>query len=201
MRATLKASFAMLTVVVLGAAALPATADDAVQITWRKAQFMSFGGGVGGIVIGDPSVVDVTVEPNGQLVVFGKTPGETNMIVTGTDGSVLFSAPVVVMPEDNRQVSIINAGAGTISERSWTCLTRCVQVLGPGGTSYASIQPQGGGSVMAPAAAGAGTGTGGGNAAAAAAAQETAQGVGNANAATAKGASNLAGQGGIMITP
>ncbi|MDY0870764.1 pilus assembly protein N-terminal domain-containing protein [Dongia rigui] len=181
---------------VLASLAVPAFADDVVQVTWRKAQIMSFGEGVGGIIIGDPKVVDVTVEANGQIVVFGKTPGETNLIVTGADNTVLFNAPIVVMPEDNRQVSIINAGSGTISERSWTCLTRCVQVLGPGGTSYASIQPQGGGAT-APAAA-----AGGSNAAATAAAQQTAQGVGNANAATAQGASGVVGQGGgIVITP
>jgi hypothetical protein len=187
---------ATIAALVLASLAAPALADDVIQVTWRKAQIMSFGSGVGGIVIGDPSVVDVTVEANGQIVVFGKTPGETNLIVTGSDNTVLFNAPVVVMPEDNRQVSIINAGAGTISERSWTCLTRCVQVLGPGGTTYASIRPQGGGSA-APAAA-----AGGSNAAANAAAQQTAQGVGDANAATAQGASSVAGQGGgVIITP
>lgn len=195
MRAIMKATVAVLALVSLAA---PALADDVIQVTWRKAQVMSFGSGVGGIVIGDPRVVDVTVQPNGQLVVFGKTPGETNIIVTGTDSSVLYNAAVVVMPEDTRQVSITNAGAGTISERSWTCLSRCVQVLGPGGTSYSSITPQGGGTVTSPAAAGA---AGGNNAAATAAAQETAQGVGAANAATANGAANVAGQGGVMIMP
>jgi hypothetical protein len=84
------------------------------------------------------------VEPSGQIVVFGKVPGETNMMVLGTDNTVLFDAPIVVMPEDDRQVSIISAGADTISERSWTCLSRCVQVLGPGGTKYSSVKPAGG---------------------------------------------------------
>jgi hypothetical protein len=101
------------------------------------------------------------------------------------------------MPEDNRQVSIINAGANTISERSWTCLTRCVQVLGPGGTSYASVTPVGGGSSGAPAAGAAG----GGNGEAAAAAGQTAQGVADANRGTAQGASGVAGQSGTIIAP
>lgn len=195
MRAIMKATVAILA---LASLAAPALADDVVQVTWRKAQVLSFGSGVGGIVIGDPSIVDVTVQPNGQIVVFGKLPGETNMIVTGSDSSVLFNAPIVVMPEDNRQVSIISAGSGTISERSWTCLTRCVQVLGPAGTNYVSIQPQGGGAVAVPPA---GAAAGGSNAAATAAAQQTAQGVGNANAATAQGAAGVAGQGGVMIMP
>ena len=194
MRTIMKATIAVLALTALAA---PAIADDVVQVTWRKAQVMSFGSGIAGIVIGDPSVVDVTLDGNGQIIVFGKTPGETNMIVTGSDNSVLFNAPIVVMPEDNRQVSIINAGSGTISERSWTCLTRCVQVLGPGGTSYASVTPVGGGSSGAPAAGAAG----GGNGEAAAAAGQTAQGVADANRGTAQGASGVAGQSGTIIAP
>jgi Flp pilus assembly secretin CpaC len=138
MRTIMKATMVLLALTSLAASAM---ADDVVQVTWRKAQVMSFGTGISGIIIGDPSVVDVTLDGNGQIIVFGKRPGETNMMITGSDNSVLFNAPIVVMPEDDRQVSIINAGSGTISERSWTCLTRCVQVIGPGGTSYASVTP------------------------------------------------------------
>lgn len=137
----------MLAVLMAGMAISAASASDVVSVTWRKAQIMSFGSGVSGIIIGDPSVIDVTVEASGQIVVFGKVPGETNMMVIGADNTVLFDAPVVVMPEDDRQVSIISVGADTISERSWTCLSRCVQVLGPGGTKYSSVKPAGGGTI------------------------------------------------------
>jgi hypothetical protein len=196
MRAIGLTALAACTWAALSVPLVSASADDVIKVTWRKAQVMSFGSGVAGIIIGDPRIVDVTVEANGQIVVFGKTPGETNLIITGTDSSVLFNAPIVVMPEDNRQVSITNAGDGTISERSWTCLSRCVQVLGPGGTSYSSVRPQGGGSSASSAPAD------GSGAAASAAAGETAEGVAGANAATAQGASNVAGQGGgVIITP
>lgn len=187
----------MLAALVAGMAMSAANASDVVSVTWRKAQIMSFGSGVGGIVIGDPSVIDVTVEASGQIVVFGKVPGETNMMVIGTDNTVLFDAPVVVMPEDDRQVSIISAGADTISERSWTCLSRCVQVLGPGGTKYSSVRPAGGGGSGAGAAAGGGDPS----AAAAAAAGQTAQGVSDANNATAKGAGGAGGNMGTIVAP
>ena len=49
MRAIMKATVAVLALVSLAA---PALADDVIQVTWRKAQVMSFGSGVGGIVIG-----------------------------------------------------------------------------------------------------------------------------------------------------
>lgn len=197
MRAIVLATYAALTLATLGAPISTAVANDVVQVTWRKAQIMSFGSGVSSIIIGDPSVIDVTLEGSGQIVVFGKVPGETNMMILGADNSVLFDAAVVVMPEDNRQVSIINAGANVISERSWTCLTRCVQVLGPSGTSYASVASGGGGGNAA-AAAPAGGGTGG---EAAAAAGQTAQGVSDANSATAQGASGVAGQSSTIIAP
>ena len=199
MRAIVLATLATLTLgtigVTLGPIASIADARDVVSVTWRKAQIMSFGSGVSSIIIGDPSVVDVTLEGSGQVVVFGKVPGETNMMVLGTDNTVLFDAAIVVMPEDDRVVSIISPGADLISERSWTCLTRCVQVLGPGGTAYKSVRPAGGGSSGgAPVSAGPGAELD-------AAAAQTSQGVSDANSATAKGASTVGGQSGTVIVP
>lgn len=186
----------MLAALAVGMGVSAASADDVVSVTWRKAQIMSFGSGVSSIVIGDPSVIDVTVEGSGQIVVFGKVPGETNMIVMGADNSVLFNAPVVVMPETDRHVSIISVGGNTISERSWNCLSRCIQVIGPGGTSYASVRAVGGGG-----SAGAADAAADPSAAAAAAAGQTAQGVGDANRATANGASGAGGNIGTVIAP
>jgi hypothetical protein len=196
MRAIVLATLATLTLGTVGATLGPivstAEAADVVSVTWRKAQIMSFGSGVSSIIIGDPSVVDVTLEGSGQVIVFGKVPGETNMMVLGTDGTVLFDASVVVMPEDDRVVSIISPGRNVISERSWTCLTRCVQVLGPGGTPYASVTPSGGGG--APAGGGPGAELD-------AAAAQTSQGVSDANSATAKGASAVGNQVGTGLVP
>lgn len=198
MRAIAKTTAAILALVSIAGTTL---ADDVVKVTWRKAQVISFGSGINGIVIGDPSVVDITVQPNGQLVVFGKAPGETNLIVTGNDNEVLFNAPIVVMPEDNRQVSIINAGANIISERSWTCLSRCVQVLGPGGTTYSSVQAQSGGGTYGNLGKALDDAQAQREADAKKAAEDVASGVGDANAATGKGAASVAGSGGMMVMP
>ncbi len=196
-------TLATLTSVILAAGTLTmggAAADDVMQVTWRKAQLMNVGSGVASIIIGDPSVIDVTLEGNGQIVVFGKVPGETNMTILGADNSVLFDSPVVVMPEDARHISIISPGNAVVEERTWNCLTRCVQVLGPGSIRYTSVRGMGGGSSgLAAADAGAGGASGSGDAAAAAG--QTAQDVGNMNSATAKGAGGVAGQSGTMIAP
>ncbi|WP_374383320.1 pilus assembly protein N-terminal domain-containing protein [Dongia sp.] len=198
-RALVLATFTALTLALVGVGSKFATANDAVQVTWRKAQIMSFGPGVSGIIIGDPSVIDVTLEGSGQIVVFGKVPGETNMMVLGADNSVLFDAPIVVMPEDDRHVSIISPGDAVVTERSWNCLSRCVQVLGPGSIRYSSVRPAGGGSSAAPGAdAGAGGASGDASAAAAAAAGQTAQDVSNMNKATSQGAGGVAGQTGLV---
>lgn len=197
MRAIILATVATLAMGALDLAASAANASDVVSVTWRKAQIMSFGGGISSIVIGDPSVIDVTLEGSGQIVVFGKLPGETNMLVLGADNSVLFDAAVVVMPEDERHVSIISPGSNIITERSWNCLTRCVQVLGPGGTAYVSVTPGASGTYgklgeaidnakeqQAQDAAG-----------------QTAQGIGEANSGVARGAAGVGGQAGTMVPP
>ncbi|MBK8160723.1 MAG: pilus assembly protein N-terminal domain-containing protein [Rhodospirillaceae bacterium] len=203
MRAIVTATLATLTLATISAMAVPALASDVVSITWRKAEIMSFGGGVSSIIIGDPKVIDVTLEGSGQVVVFGKVPGETNMMVLGSDNTVLYDAVIIVMPEDDRQVSIISPGSNVITERSWTCLTRCVQVLGPAGTTYASVRAQGGGS----SAAGVGGGAVPGDPSAelGAAAGQTAQGVADSNRGTGQAGSAVggavSGQPGTIIAP
>jgi hypothetical protein len=204
MRAIVTATLATLALATISVTAVPAHASDVVSITWRKAEIMSFGDGVSSIIIGDPKVIDVTLEGSGQVVVFGKVPGETNMMVLGADNSVLYDAVIVVMPEDDRQVSIISPGANVITERSWTCLTRCVQVLGPTGTPFASVRAIGGGGSGA-AVGGAGGVPGDPSAELGAAAGQTAQGVADSNRGAGQGASTvggaIGGQPGTIIAP
>lgn len=167
-----------------------ANAEDVLPVTWRKAQFLSLEGEASSIVIGDPSVVDVTIEGGGQVVLFGKQPGETNMMIMGSDGTVLLNAAVVVAPETARHVSIISPVETSISERSWNCYNRCVQVIGPGGIQYKPVRAIGGGGAAAGMAPG---GEAGG--------EQTAEGVGTMNKDAGAGASAVGDQSGTLVTP
>jgi hypothetical protein len=77
--------------------------------------------------------VDVTLDTPQTMIVFGKTPGETNLLVLSGDQELLLDWPVVVSPTTSRHVSIVNAaGADAPVEVLYACGTeRCARVLSP----------------------------------------------------------------------
>ncbi|OJX77723.1 pilus assembly protein N-terminal domain-containing protein [Magnetospirillum sp. 64-120] len=54
------------------------------------------GRGVAQVVVGDPSVADVSVDSAGRIQLFGKRPGSTSLTVLGRNGAVLLEDAVVV---------------------------------------------------------------------------------------------------------
>ncbi|WP_374367665.1 pilus assembly protein N-terminal domain-containing protein [Dongia sp.] len=166
-----------------------ALAQDVISVVWRKAQFLPIEGDPATIIIGDPSVTDISIEGPGKILIFGKVPGETSLMVLAANGDVLIDAAVVVMPENERHVSIISPSASAYTERTWNCYTRCVQVVGPGSIEY-----------KAPARAGGGVG-GGTAPGLADAAGQTAGGIATMNQDVSEGANAVAGQSDMLVTP
>ena len=172
----------------------PASADqDVINVVWRKAQFLDIKGDPTSIIIGDPSVTDISIEGPGKFLIFGKTPGETSLMVLGGNGEVLIDAAVVVTPENERHVSIISPSAAACTERTWNCSIRCVQVVGPGSIDYkAPARGPSGGSATAPL---------GESPDMTAAADQTAGGIKDMNQGVAGGAKSVAGQSDMMVMP
>lgn len=56
--------------------------------------------GAEGVAIGNPSIAQVTVQNDRRLLVTGRSPGSTNLVVVGEGGRVLYSGRVVVTPAD-----------------------------------------------------------------------------------------------------
>jgi Flp pilus assembly secretin CpaC len=174
----------------LSATAGVAAAEDYIKVIWRKAQFLPVPGEPASIIIGDPGITDVSLEGNGKIIIFGKVPGETSLTVLASNGDVLLDTAVVVTPQDERHVSVISPSATAYTERTWNCSGRCVQVVGPGTIDYKA--PKAAAGSQAASASGA-------NAAAGAA--QTAGGIQTMNQDAAAGASAVAGQSNMLVTP
>jgi hypothetical protein len=81
----------------------------------------------------------VTLADPTTLVVFGKTPGETNMVVLTASQELLFDWPVVVNPLNSGHVSVVDAGGGPPQEVLYSCgAERCVRVLSPTDVQFKS---------------------------------------------------------------
>lgn len=73
------------------------------------------------IVVGNPSIADVSVQSSNTLVLTGKSFGETNLIVTDSKGKVLVNRRVVVQEPDGGFVTVYR---GTTRE-TFHCSPNC----------------------------------------------------------------------------
>jgi len=125
--------FVLLSMLVLAGTAAKA---DGLDINWREARVVKLAQPATSVVIGDPTVADVTLETPQLLVVFGRMPGETNLIVLNADQEMLLDWSLVVAPVSNDHVAVVNA-SGAPTEVLYACGTgRCARVLSPSDVEY-----------------------------------------------------------------
>ena len=119
--------------VLLSALASAAATADGLSVTWREARVVKLAKPASSIVVGDPTVADVTLDTPTTVIVFGKTPGETNLLVLSADQELLLDWPVQVLPVSARHVSVLNPqGDEAPTEVLYACGSeRCARVLSP----------------------------------------------------------------------
>lgn len=129
--------FILVPMLVLASAAAMA---DGLNINWREARVVKLAKPATSVVVGDPTVADVALETPQTVVVFGKTPGETNILVLSADHELLLDWPVIVSPVNARHVTVMNAAAGDApTEVLYACGTeRCTRVLSPSDVAFSS---------------------------------------------------------------
>jgi len=122
------------------AVASAAAMADGLNINWREARVLKLAKPATSVIIGDPTVADVTLDSPDTLIIFGKTPGETNMLVLSGGQEVLLDWAVVVSPVTARHVSVVSAaGANAPGEVLYACGTeRCTRVLSPTDVQFSS---------------------------------------------------------------
>ncbi len=123
-------------VALYGAAAsaqtLPVNAPADLSVAAGQASYLTLGGAVRDIVVGDPSVADVSVVSDRTLVVLGKRPGVTSLLAFGASGRALTA----------RQIVVTNGGGVTVyrgaKASSYACGAQCTQLGGEAGVPAAA---------------------------------------------------------------
>jgi Pilus formation protein N terminal region len=77
------------------------------------------------IIIGNPSIVDVSVQNGASLVVTGKSFGVTNIIAIDAQGQIIRDQRVMVRTDDERTVNLVR---GTKRE-TYACTPVCQPTL------------------------------------------------------------------------
>ncbi|ATQ40941.1 pilus assembly protein N-terminal domain-containing protein [Caulobacter mirabilis] len=108
---------------------------QSLSIKVDQATRLSLPGVARDVVVGNPAVADVTVLDGRNLVLIGKGPGVTNLLVVDARGRTLLDREVVVGGGDQGRVAYIRGG----SLQTFACSPRCERI---GGDDAAAAAPQ-----------------------------------------------------------
>lgn len=80
--------------------------SNAEIVTVDQAKVLRISRPAATIIIGNPAIVDATIEDDQTLVLTGRSFGVTNLIVLDTDGDAILDQPVVVRASETNTVRI-----------------------------------------------------------------------------------------------
>jgi len=105
---------------------LPAGFGKVIELHLGFAQFLPIPKPIRSVIVGDPNVVDVTVQSDSMVVFTPKATGLTNVIILGENKEIIFSA-VLTIP---RQIGLVRVQphGRTRNELHETYLYNCTPV-------------------------------------------------------------------------
>lgn len=113
------AAFTMVALACPGAAA--ADRDERLEVAIDRAQVLKIVRRAETVIIGNPSIVDVTVHDSQTLVLTGRSYGITNLVVLDGNGEAIIDAPVSVTSSEEGTVRVYRQ-----AERvTYACLPQC----------------------------------------------------------------------------
>ena len=114
-----------LPIMVFGGTTAPAQAADDLVVRYDQSQLLRMPRAVSEIIIGNPSIADVSVQSGNMLVITGKTFGITNIIALDADKNVIQDQRIVVERDERSIVNVSRAGL----RQSFSCTPNCSPTL------------------------------------------------------------------------
>ena len=105
-------------------AAAPANAEDLV-VQYDQAHLLKLDQPAANIIVGNPSIADVTLKSTKLLVITGKTFGVTNLMILNDEEKVIFNARILVKADDSKVVTLIRGDA----KNTYASVPTCEPVL------------------------------------------------------------------------
>jgi Flp pilus assembly secretin CpaC len=103
------------------AASLAESTADAIAVNVDQAKLVRLPGKVATIVVGNPLIADVTLQPGGMIVVTGKGYGATNFIALDRGGEILVDRQIQVEGPSDRLVTVYRG----VDRESYSCMPVC----------------------------------------------------------------------------
>ncbi|HLN09253.1 MAG TPA: pilus assembly protein N-terminal domain-containing protein [Xanthobacteraceae bacterium] len=107
---------------------------ESLQVVLDQARIVKLPDRMATIVVGNPAIADVSVQPGGIMVLTGRGYGATNVVVLDRSGQTLMERDVqVIGPQDN--IVVVYRG---VDRESYSCVPTCERrlMLGDGQTFF-----------------------------------------------------------------
>jgi len=110
-------------IIFAAAAASPVLADDKIVVQLDRARLIKLPERASTVVIGNPLIADLSLQPGGLAVVTGKGYGATNVMVLDREGAVLTEKTLQVEgPID--PIVVVYRG---VSRETYSCTPECMR--------------------------------------------------------------------------
>ena len=100
---------------------VPARAGDPIPVDLDRARLMQLPAVAKTVVIGNPTIADVSIQPGGLAVITGKGYGATNIMVLDEKGAVLNQETVVVRGPSDPIVFVYRG----VARSTYSCTPEC----------------------------------------------------------------------------
>jgi Pilus formation protein N terminal region len=116
----------------LAAMATAAAAEQPITVHLDQAKILKLPDRAATVVIGDPLIADLSIQPGGLAVVTGKAYGATNVVVLDKTGAVLLEKNLEVKGPDNEPLVVVYRG---LTRQTYSCTPDCSPRVTLGDTS------------------------------------------------------------------
>ena len=142
---TLRSTWPVLLAAALSLGMMRFSQAESLNIEWAGAYILKLESPATDVIIANPKVADVTVQAPDRLVIIGKLPGITRLIVMSDDKIAIDTQITVTAKNNSSEVSVFRPDGANITEALFACGDRCTQVPGTGRTATGSGGGGGGG--------------------------------------------------------
>ncbi len=122
----------LLTAVVLAAVAPAAAAEEPIAVHLDQAKILKLPDRAATVVIGDPLIADLSIQPGGLAVITGKAYGATNVVVLDKSSAVLMEKTIEVKGPADEPLVAVYRGA---TRQTYSCTPDCSPRVTLGDTS------------------------------------------------------------------